>query len=133
MEPRLLRSGGGVTPTQVEVRAEDRQCYPVGGIRLQCLADVGVDVGSHPLAGVVQTVLHNLHRDACFERERGPAVAQRVQIDKWQRGVRVDPVVPSLSSLELAGKPVRLEVVAIGPTEDEITSVIPREFTPRFR
>lgn len=51
---------------------------------------------------MVEAILHDLHRNASLERERRPAVSERVQVDEGQGSVGVRDVVPLLCTLELA-------------------------------
>src|SRR6266508_4324055 len=97
--PSANRSGWSawaVPEPGLEVLDETELGDPIRRIRLQRLADLGVQVRRDPPAGMVQPVLHDLHGYSRLERQRRPAVAKVVKIDDGERSTRVLSVVSGL-------------------------------------
>lgn len=77
---------GSATSVRLELVAENQSCDSLGCIRLQWTAYVRVDVGGDALAGVIEPVLDDLHRDAGLECQRRPVVSLGVDGDHGYRG-----------------------------------------------
>ncbi len=53
---------------------QNQACHSLGRVGLERRSDVGIDVGGDAFAGVIESVLDNLHRDTSFEGQGCPAV-----------------------------------------------------------
>ena len=106
--------------------------YTFGGVGLQRCSYVGVDIGGDAFAGVVEPVLDNLHRHTSFEGQGCPAMTQRVETDLRQLRIGMLAVVTALGSFELAAETFRMEIVAVGSSEDKIPEVEPVHLTTGF-
>ena len=72
---------------------QDPRSDAVGGVGLHRPRDVGVDLAGDVGAAVVEAVAHDVDVDALLKGERGPGVAEAVELQPRERLVGVGLVV----------------------------------------